>query len=72
MIQYDEENIGKENSELDLFVFAGQSNMMGAAHLAPEEDILVKNAFEYKYAPVLKGGDKGEFVFAQNPAGDWH
>ncbi len=72
MIQYDEENIGKENSEVDLFVFAGQSNMMGAAHLAPEEDILVKNAFEYKYAPVLKGGDKGEFVYAQNPAGDWH
>ena len=72
MIQYEEENIGKEEEEVDLFVFAGQSNMMGAAHLAPEEDILVKNAFEYKYAPILKGADKGEFVYAQNPAGDWH
>ncbi len=59
MIQYEEENIGKEEEEVDLFVFAGQSNMMGAAHLAPEEDILVKNAFEYKYAPILKGADKG-------------
>lgn len=57
---------------VDLFVFAGQSNMMGAAHLAPVDNPVTEDALEYKYAPVLKGGERGEFVYAQNPAGDWH
>lgn len=73
MIQYEEvENEKEESSEVDLFVFAGQSNMMGAAYLPPEEDVLVECAYEYKYAPILKGADKGEFVYARHPAGDWH
>ena len=58
--------------EIDLFVFAGQSNMMGAAHLAPVDNPVTMDSYEYKYQNVLKGGDKGEFVYAQNPAGDWH
>ena len=58
--------------EVDMLVFAGQSNMMGAAHLAPADNPITTDSFEYKYQAVLKGGDKGEFVYAQNPAGDWH
>lgn len=59
-------------NDVDLFVFAGQSNMMGAAHLEPEYNGKTYYAFEYKYANRLKGGDKGEFVYAQNPAGEFH
>ena len=62
----------KQNEMVDLFVFAGQSNMMGAAHLPPIDNPITTDSFEYKYQAVLKGGDKGEFVYAQNPAGDWH
>ena len=73
MIQFDEVVPDRnEGSDVDLFVFAGQSNMMGAAHLAPQEDILAEYAYEYKYAPVLKGEARGKFVYAQHPAGDWH
>ena len=59
-------------NEVDLFVFAGQSNMMGAAHLPPIDNPITYDSFEYKYQNILKGGEKGEFVYAQNPAGDWH
>jgi lysophospholipase L1-like esterase len=62
----------EQTEKIDLFVFAGQSNMMGAAHLPPVDNPITYDAFEYKYQNVLKGGDKGEFVYAQNPAGDWH
>ena len=72
MIQYDEENIGKENSEVDLFVFAGQSNMTGAAYLGPTEEVITESAYEYKYAPILRGEERGKFVHAQHPAGEWH
>lgn len=57
---------------VDLFVFAGQSNMMGAAHLPPIDNPITYYAYEYKYQNVLKGAERGEFVYAQNPAGDWH
>ena len=61
-----------EPSEVDLFVFAGQSNMMGAAHLGPTEEVITESAYEYKYAPILRGEAKGKFVYAQHPAGEWH
>ena len=64
--------VAEQTEKVDLFVFAGQSNMMGAAHLPPMDNPITYDAFEYKYQNVLKGGDKGEFVYAQNPAGDWH
>ena len=64
--------VAEQTEKVDLFVFAGQSNMMGAAHLPPVDNPITYDAFEYKYQNVLKGGDKGEFVYAQNPAGDWH
>lgn len=61
-----------KQQKVDLFVFGGQSNMMGAAHLPPEDNPVTYYAFEYKYQPILKGEEKGEFIYAQNPAGDWH
>lgn len=61
-----------KQQKVDLFVFGGQSNMMGAAHLPPEDNTVTYYAFEYKYSPVLKGAEKGEFLYAQNPAGEWH
>ena len=60
------------DSTVDLFVFAGQSNMMGAAHLGPSEEVFTEYAYEYKYVPVLKGEEKGKIVYAQHPAGEWH
>ncbi len=59
-------------SSVDLFVFAGQSNMMGAAVLEPEVDTFTDNAWEYKYMPKLRGQETGSFVPAQNSAGEWH
>ena len=61
-----------ETTETDLFVFAGQSNMMGASVLAPETDTFTDQALEYKYVPKLRGAESGDFVSAQNPAGEWH
>lgn len=56
----------------DLFVFAGQSNMMGAAVLEPEVNAFTDLALEYKYMPKLRGQATGNFVSAQNPAGEFH
>lgn len=61
-----------KQQNIDLFVFGGQSNMMGAPYLPPVENPVTYYAFEYKYQNVLKGGSKGEFIYAQNPAGEWH
>jgi len=57
---------------VDLFVFAGQSNMMGAAVLEPEVDSFTDQAWEYKYMPKLRGAETGSFVPAQNSAGEWY
>ena len=57
---------------IDLFVFAGQSNMMGAAVLEPEVNDFTENSLEYKYMPKLRGSESGSFVPAKNPAGEWH
>ena len=38
-------------SDTDLFVFAGQSNMMGASVLEPEVNTFTDKAWEYKYMP---------------------
>ena len=40
--------------ELDLFVFSGQSNMMGASALPPTKTEFTDLAFEYKYMPKLR------------------
>ncbi len=48
--------------QYDLFVFAGQSNTMGACVFPPKHKPDIKYSFEYKYKPVYLGGDTGKFV----------
>ena len=55
----------------DLFVFAGQSNMMGASVYPTKRKITVKNSFEYKHKMRRLGKDAGDFVFADLPAGEF-
>ena len=61
-----------ETSNIDLFVFAGQSNMMGASVLEPKADTFTDKSLEYKYVPKLRGEATGSFVPAQNPAGEFY
>jgi hypothetical protein len=65
-------NMKNKCAPIDLFVFAGQSNMMGAAVLAPQDNRFTDQALEYKYLPRLRGAATGSFVKAQHPAGEWH
>ena len=46
----------------NLFVFAGQSNMMGACVLPPKHRLNIKYCKEYKYKPVHLGKKTGEFT----------
>ena len=55
----------------DLFVFAGQSNMMGAAVLPPQNAISVTDSYEYKHKPRRLGAKCGEFVAAGYPCGEF-
>lgn len=54
----------------ELLVFAGQSNMMGAAVYPPKNPILCKDSFEYKHKGRRLGGT-GAFVAAAHPAGEF-
>jgi len=55
----------------DLFVFAGQSNMMGAAVYPPKKELYVKDSYEYKHKPRCSGMPKGSFVPAGYPVGEF-
>jgi hypothetical protein len=55
----------------DLFVFAGQSNMMGAAVLPPVVEIVATDSYEYKHKPRRMGAEHGEFVAAGYPCGEF-
>lgn len=44
-----------------MFVFAGQSNMMGACALPPKHGLKIKKSLEYKYKPVHIGTGRGVF-----------
>jgi len=68
----DEVTNASETLDIDLFVFAGQSNMMGASVLEPKVDTFTDKSFEYKYLPKLRGEATGSFVSAQNPAGEFY
>ena len=46
----------------DIFVFAGQSNMMGASVLPPKHRLNICRSYEYRFSPVMRGADKGSFV----------
>ena len=58
-------------SRRDLFVFAGQSNMMGAAVLPPKLPISVIDSYEYKHKERRLGASCGEFVPAGYPCGEF-
>ena len=55
----------------ELFVFAGQSNMMGAAVYPPKQPIVTSDTFEYRHRPVLRGEARGEFRPAGYPCGEF-
>ena len=54
-----------------LFVFAGQSNMMGAAVFEASEQIFYKNSFEYLHKPRRFGDDIGAFKDYGFPVGEF-
>ena len=55
----------------DLFVFAGQSNMMGASVLFPKKEVLLSRSFEYKHNPRRLGAPTGNFVSTVYPVGEF-
>lgn len=54
----------------ELLVFAGQSNMMGAAVYPPKDPAKSADSFEYKHRDKRRFG-KGAFVPAAHPAGEF-
>ena len=55
----------------ELFVFAGQSNMMGAAVYMPQHAPKINRSYEYKHKPRRLGAARGEFVPGGYPAGEF-
>ena len=55
----------------ELFVFAGQSNMMGACVYPPQYSPKINRSFEYKHKPRRLGAARGEFVPGGYPAGEF-
>lgn len=55
----------------DLFVFAGQSNMMGASVYPPVKALSVVHSYEYKHKPRRLGQSAGSFVPASYPVGEF-
>ena len=55
----------------DLFIFAGQSNMMGAAVYPPKTPLQINHSFEYKHKPRRLGALCGAFLPARHPAGEF-
>ena len=54
-----------------LFVFAGQSNMEGAAAFPPTEQIRFSDSYEYLHKPRRFGEDRGIFKRTAFPAGEF-
>lgn len=54
-----------------LFVFAGQSNMMGAAVYEASEQVCYENSFEYLHKARRFGADMGEFKSFGFPCGEF-
>ena len=61
----------RDMKKRDLFVFAGQSNMMGAAVLPPVLPICAADSYEYKHKPKRLGAEHGEFAEAGYPCGEF-
>jgi hypothetical protein len=54
-----------------LFVFAGQSNMMGAPVYSASEQVLLKDSPEYLHKPRRLGALRGAFKYEGFPAGEF-
>ena len=65
------ENINSQNNKRELFVFAGQSNMTGAAVYPVKEQITYNNSFEYLHNPKRLGKKQGEFKNFAFPCGEF-
>ena len=57
--------------ERELFVFSGQSNMMGACVYPPKEQIVFTDSFEYLHKPKRFGKKMGEFKNTGFPCGEF-
>lgn len=55
----------------DLFVFAGQSNMVGASVYPPKKALSINNSYEYKHKVRRLGEPHGQFVTAGYPVGEF-
>lgn len=55
----------------ELFVFAGQSNMMGAAVYPPKREPQINNSYEYKHNFRRLGKTTSRFVKAGYPTGEF-
>jgi len=55
----------------DLFVFAGQSNMMGASVFPPQREVKLKYSSEYKHKPRRLGKAIGSFSSEVYPVGEF-
>ncbi len=55
----------------DIFVFAGQSNMMGAAALPPKQELNASRSVEYRYKARYLGGKKGGFIPVTHDCGEF-
>lgn len=55
----------------DLFIFAGQSNMMGASVYPPKHPLSVRHSYEYKHKARRQGKPIGEFVPVGYPVGEF-
>ena len=54
-----------------LFVFAGQSNMMGASVFPPQKTLHIKDSYEYKHNIRRLGKEEDPFVKADYPVGEF-
>ena len=54
-----------------LFVFAGQSNMMGASVYPVKHNPIFERSFEYKHKPRRLGAARGAFVSEGFPVGEF-
>ncbi len=55
----------------DLFVFAGQSNMMGASVFPPQDSLHIEDSYEYKHNIRRLGKEENPFVKADYPVGEF-
>ncbi len=61
----------KRQKKRPLFVFAGQSNMMGAAVYPPTEKLDIGDSYEYKHKPRRFGAKHGDFTLANFDCGEF-